>query len=104
MTANGEIGLNAVDRILDAVERKHVPIDINMGELHAGLVSCLATYHAALERSSDKRTRYKIARLEKFLVPAKRLQAQLPLLPEDDVGFHRARVFRTRLGEFGLCS
>jgi hypothetical protein len=87
MIAREEIGLNAVDRILDAVGRKHVPIDINIGELHAGLVSCLATYYAALERSSDKHTRDKIARLEKILVPAKRLQAQLPLLPEDDVGF-----------------
>jgi hypothetical protein len=86
MIANGEIGFDAVERILDAVGRKHVPIDINKGELHAGLVSCLATYHAAVERSSDKATKDKIARLKKILTPAKRLQEQLSLPHNEDAG------------------
>jgi hypothetical protein len=87
MTANVEIGSDAVGRILDAVGRKHVPTDLDKAELHAGLLRCLATYHAAVERSSDKITRYRIARLEKILEPAKRLQAQLPVPTDEDVGF-----------------
>jgi hypothetical protein len=68
------------------VGQDKVPASLNKRELLHGLGSCLANYNAALERSSNKRIREEMARLNRALLPAKRLQREMPLPADDDRG------------------
>ena len=46
-------GSDAVDRILRAIDAKHIPAHLDRELLAAGLMQCLNTYYAAVERNSE---------------------------------------------------
>jgi hypothetical protein len=54
-----KIGLDAIDRILDAIGRKYIPSHLDRSQFAIGLMQCLHTYHAAVERNSDRPTKDK---------------------------------------------
>ena len=71
----------AVDRILAVIGDKLVPADLDKETFVTGLAECLATYYAAIERSSNKATKSRIRRLGSIRAAATRLKRQL--LPDD---------------------
>jgi hypothetical protein len=70
-------GLDAIDRILAAIGEKHIPPNLDKYKLKIGLTECLATYHAAVERNSDRPTKNKIRRLNSIRTAAARFRKQL---------------------------
>jgi hypothetical protein len=72
-----EIDPDAIERILSATGAKHIPPNLDKKKLAEGLTTCLAIYHAARERSSNKFTKDRIRRLKSILEAARTLDKRL---------------------------
>ena len=72
-----DIDLSSVERLLTAIDEDCIPTGLDKEGLLSGLRSCLATYFAALERSSDRPRRERIRKLERVAVAASRFRVQL---------------------------
>ena len=67
----------AINRILVAIDKKYIPANLDRDKLSDGLEQCLATYHAAVERNSDRPTKNRIRRLKSIRTAAARFKTQL---------------------------
>jgi hypothetical protein len=68
---------DAIDRILDAVGREHIPEQLDRDQLAAGLKECWYTYLEVVDRNSDRPIRDKLRRLKSLRAAAKRFRPHL---------------------------
>jgi hypothetical protein len=71
------IKFGAVERILEKMNERDIPPDLDKLKLAAGLDDCGAIYQEAVRRRSDKPTRDQIRRIESIIAAARRLEEQL---------------------------
>jgi hypothetical protein len=75
--AVGNIGVDAIERILAATGAQHIPRSLDKNELAAGLEACQRTYVVIVERNSDRRVKNEIRRLKLIQAAAVRFNKQM---------------------------